>query len=85
MNVKKKYLLPILLVCLTAGQIVSIYAEAYTSHLQVTATNTSLAAGSKSNINQSVMVETVTLPRLKHCLAPDPVSAINGPKSYQHN
>jgi hypothetical protein len=51
MNVKKKYLIPILLVCLMAGQIMSIYADNYTPHLQVTTTNTTLAAGSKSNIN----------------------------------
>lgn len=51
MNVKKKYLIPILLVCLTAGQIVSINADAYTPHLQVTTTNTTLTAGSKGNIS----------------------------------
>jgi len=51
MNVKKQYLIPILLVCLTAGQIVSINADNYTPHLQVTTTNTTLAAGSKGNIN----------------------------------
>ncbi len=49
MNVKK-HLIPILLVCLTAGQIVSIYADNYTPHLQVTTKNTDLAAGGKGNI-----------------------------------
>jgi hypothetical protein len=51
MNVKNRYLILILLVCLTAGQITLIYADNYTPHLQVTTTNTTLAAGSKSNIN----------------------------------
>ena len=41
----KKYLIPILFACLLAGQIATIYAEDYIPHLQVTTTNTSLAAG----------------------------------------
>ena len=49
MNGKKSYLIPILLVCLMAGQIMSTYADDYIPHLEVTTANT-LAAGSKGNI-----------------------------------
>lgn len=46
----KKYLIPILFACLIAGQIGITYAEDYIPHLQVTTTNTVLAAGSKGSI-----------------------------------
>ncbi len=47
----KKYLIPILFACLLAGQIATIYAEDFIPHLQVTTTNTTLAAGSKGSIS----------------------------------
>ncbi len=50
MNEKKRYLIPILFVCILAGQIGITYAEDYIPHLQVTTTNTTLAAGSKGSI-----------------------------------
>jgi hypothetical protein len=46
----KKYLIPILFACLLAGQIATTHAEDYIPHLQVTTTNTTLAAGSKGSI-----------------------------------
>ena len=46
----KKYLIPILLICLIAGQIGITYADDYIPHLQVTTTNTTLAAGSRGTI-----------------------------------
>ena len=46
----KKYLIPILFACLLAGQIATTYAEDFIPHLQVTTTNTTLAAGSKGSI-----------------------------------
>ncbi len=50
MNEKKRYLIPILFICLMAGQIVSTYADDFIPHLEVTTANTTLSAGSKSNI-----------------------------------
>ncbi len=50
MNGKKKILISILFACLLAGQIAATYAEDYIPHLQVTTTNTTLAAGSKRSI-----------------------------------
>ena len=47
----KKYLIPILFACLLAGQIATTYAEDFIPHLQVTTTNTTLAAGSKGSIS----------------------------------
>jgi hypothetical protein len=50
MNGMKKYLIPILLTCLMAGQIATTYAEGV-SHLEVSATNIYLTAGMRSNVS----------------------------------
>ncbi len=47
---KKKYLIPILFVCLIAGQVGVTYAEDYVSHLEVSTKNIYLSAGRRSNV-----------------------------------
>ncbi|HIH88802.1 TPA: hypothetical protein HA344_06300 [Candidatus Bathyarchaeota archaeon] len=49
MNVKKSYLIPILLACLMTGQIASTYADDI-SHLEISATNIYLTAGAKGKV-----------------------------------
>jgi hypothetical protein len=47
----RRFLIPILLVCLTASQIATTHADDYIPYLQVTTKNTTLAAGSKGSIS----------------------------------
>ena len=51
MNGMKRYLIPILLTCLVAGQIAAAEAApSYIPHMQVSAENIYLKAGMKSNV-----------------------------------
>lgn len=54
MNGKKRYLIPILLLCLMAGQIGFTYADDIIPHLDVSVTNTTIAAGTHGVIGITI-------------------------------
>ncbi len=54
MNGKKRYLIPIMLLCLMAGQIGLTYADDIIPHLDVSVTNTTIAAGTHGIIGITI-------------------------------